>query len=679
MLVPTLFLLGLGFGAAVILSIASKVFYVYEDPMIAEVESALLGANCGGCGYPGCSGAAQAVVEGRAAADICVAGGAEIALRVAMVMGVKIEIKEPELAFSSCSYSVNEADTKFIYLGANDCRAASMYSGGPKDCPIGCVGLGTCARACPFGAITMGDSGLPVFDQKKCRACGVCVEICPKNIIYLTSRTNRMTGDYRYDECTTPCKRACPTGIDIPAYIREISRKNYGEALRIIKEKNPLPMICGRICPAPCELECRRAYADEAVAINSLKRFVADMELDSHEKIHPYQAPATGKKAAVIGGGAQGLTVSYYLACLGHDVTLYEEQEKLGGIIRNVIPESRLPGEVIDREISGILDAGVKTETGKAFGRDITISSLLAQGLDAVVLSTGGIDSSEIMGKKTSARLIPGTYTLLEFLSTEQSARISGKKVIINGYGTSTIHAAERCVKEGATSVTIVYPYSREHAEGRKLDPAKAESAGVQFQFSRVISGMSGSGNTLGSIMVKPVDGGQEEVMPADTLIVSTGRPSDIVFSGVMDEETGGTMESAWRSVETYRVFPDSLDGDLFNLVDSIAVNDNVAVVKSIARGRKLARAVHQLLNGKEIEAQEHAITRKHDILNTRTIDNISPIHRVIMPANRGISPYDETEKLYSVIEIETGLTEEMALVESERCLECGLICYKKG
>lgn len=200
MIVPTFFLLSLGLIASIGLAIASRIFYVWEDPKIEEVEDALLGANCGGCGYAGCAAAAAAVVESKAGADICVAGGPDIAVKVAEVMGVKVEIKEPQIANSSCRYNIEDADTKYIYSGVNDCRAAMLFAGGTKVCTIGCLALGTCVRACPFGALSMSDYGLPIIDPKKCRACGVCVGVCPKNIIKLTSTSERMIGENRYDE-----------------------------------------------------------------------------------------------------------------------------------------------------------------------------------------------------------------------------------------------------------------------------------------------------------------------------------------------------------------------------------------------------------------------------------------------------------------------------------------------
>ncbi|MCK4305862.1 MAG: 4Fe-4S dicluster domain-containing protein, partial [Candidatus Eisenbacteria sp.] len=381
MAIALVFLGGLGALAAIVLGVASRIFYVKEDPLIGAVENALPGANCGGCGYAGCRACAEAIVARKAEANVCVVGGLETAVAVGAVMGIKVEAKEPELAQTSCTYGSEDADLIYRYNGAMDCHAAVALFGGSKLCPIGCIGLGSCVKACQFDALSIGDDHLPRFNPNNCVGCGACAKACPKGIISLTSSTRRILDEYNSDECTAPCQRACPTGIDIPGYIREIKHGRFEEALRIIKEKCPLPLICGRICPAPCELDCRRHLAeDEPVGINPLKRFVADYELRTGKHINPYKNPDSGKRTAVIGAGAEGLTVAYYLARLGHAPTLFEAKPELGGILRYVISDGRLPDGVLDHEIKGILEMGVTAQTEKVLGRDFTVASLLEDG-----------------------------------------------------------------------------------------------------------------------------------------------------------------------------------------------------------------------------------------------------------------------------------------------------------
>ncbi|MCP4578631.1 MAG: RnfABCDGE type electron transport complex subunit B, partial [Deltaproteobacteria bacterium] len=148
--------LGLG------LALASKIFYVYEDPKIETIKDALPGANCGGCGLPGCKSNAEAIAAGKASASSCVVGGPDVAAEIAEVMGVEIRLREPEIAKTGCSYGFQDADVKYLYQGVPDCRGAVLLDGGAKTCPIGCLGLGTCVRACPFDALSMGPDNLPV-------------------------------------------------------------------------------------------------------------------------------------------------------------------------------------------------------------------------------------------------------------------------------------------------------------------------------------------------------------------------------------------------------------------------------------------------------------------------------------------------------------------------------------
>jgi formate dehydrogenase (NADP+) beta subunit len=678
MLEATLFLLGLGLVSAVLLAIASRVFYVWEDPKLSEIEDALLGANCGGCGYPGCSAAAAAVVAGEAGAEICVAGGMSIASAVAKVMGVEIEVKEPEQACTSCTYGFEDADTRFTYLGINDCRAAALYANGSKVCHVGCMGLGTCVKACPFGALSMGDDHLPVVDRKKCRACGICVEVCPKGIMALTSRTNRILGDYTTEECTAPCQRECPTGIDIPEYIAQIREGNHGEAVRVIKEKNPLPLVCGRICPAPCEMECRRTLAGEAVAINPLKRFATEYEMSAGKHIHPYISDhKTGKQCAVIGGGAQGLTTAYYLACLGHSPTVMEASDTLGGIIRRVIPESRLPKRIIDWEIQGILDAGVAVETGQALGRDLSIQGLLDQGYQAVVLATGGMDSCQVMGgSDDSLRPVPGIHLLVDFMKAGGTPVGDGSHVCIVGSGSSTFAAALACLSNGARKVTIVTPCTQAEVMQRDIDPASITDKGVDILYSSAVCGLSGTGDSLQTVQVAGPDG--EANLSASTVIVASGRISDLIFVRPMAPE-GEEPTVGWTTVPAHRVQPENRDEDLFNLNEDGVFNDNVAVVRSIGRGRRMARAAHLVLGRKDLVGQPHMLRKDSDVLNVSKLEPVDETNRHPLPAGKVPVSFSDSEVLYDPSELQPGYDEQTARAEAERCLKCGLICYEKS
>ncbi len=174
--------LGLFFG--LLLGIASKIFHVEVDERVEKIDEILPGANCGACGYPGCPGLAEAIVNGEAGIDACIPGGSEVASRIGEIMGVKAGAKEKKVAFLKCKGSNLVTRDRFIYNGVNDCKAAALISGGSKGCDYGCLGLGTCEKVCPFDAIHINsETGLPVIDEDKCTACGKCVEECPKDVL----------------------------------------------------------------------------------------------------------------------------------------------------------------------------------------------------------------------------------------------------------------------------------------------------------------------------------------------------------------------------------------------------------------------------------------------------------------------------------------------------------------
>ena len=394
MLTAALTMASLGILAAAGLGYAAKIFYVEVDPKVQAVEGALPGANCGGCGFPGCSAAALAIASGKASASICVAGGPGTWATVAEVMGVAVEYREREVAKVKCRGG-DRADLRFDYQGVTDCRAAVLLHGGEKICDVGCLGLGTCQANCMFGAITLGPDGIPIVDEYKCTGCGTCVRLCPKNVLKLESISGRLVHMNNNWECLAPCQATCPAQIDIPAYIGLIGAGQYDEAVIKIKERNPLPLTCGRVCPHPCESKCRRGLFDEPVNINHLKRFAADYELHSGRHIEPPLAPDSGKKVAIIGGGPGGLTAAYYLRRLGHSPVIYEAMPKLGGMLRYGIPQYRLPKEILDWEIEGITNLGVDVHINTQFGKDITFDTLRKDNFEAIFIANGAWDKQK--------------------------------------------------------------------------------------------------------------------------------------------------------------------------------------------------------------------------------------------------------------------------------------------
>ncbi|MDD5707018.1 MAG: FAD-dependent oxidoreductase [Kiritimatiellae bacterium] len=684
MLEATLFLLSLGLGAGVVLAVASRVFYVYEDPRILAITDALPGANCGGCGYAGCGAAAEAVAKGEATANVCVIGGTDTARAVAALTGQVVVEREPKVAWTSCTYGVGEADPLFTYDGASDCRAAVLLYGGSKVCPIGCVGLGTCVKVCDFDAVHLGDNHLPIFDPRKCVACGACVRACPKHIISLTSATERVIDEYTVDECTAPCQRTCPTGIDIPAYIRAVREGRYEDGLRIIKERCPLPLICGRICPAPCELDCRRNFVDEPVGINPLKRFLADYERLTGRHVQPYKCPDSGHRVAVVGGGAEGLTAAYYLARLGHRPTIIESQAELGGILRYVISRDRLPSDVLAHDIKGVLDMGVEARCGQRLGQDYSLATLLAEGHDLAVLCTGGYDSRKLLpGDPRSTDSVAGLMLMIDLLAADIAVRttpLGQQVVIVDGLG-SALALAQQCRAAGTDRVRIVCARPLALWPDDLQDAAALAAQGISVHPECVVAAFGGEGDRLTTLVLEEVgadDPGRprREQFAVDTVVLGAGRLPELVFQrldAAAAAAAGSDGRLLWQTVETFRTLPFGGDNGVFSSPEPGRISDAAAVVKAMLSGRRLVRGLQQYLETGQVARLPYAVAEAASVLDVDGVVGVPAVPRngPAAVATSGNSSWQARQEI-------PGLDEDGARREAARCLACGLICYQK-
>ena len=483
------------------------------------------------------------------------------------------------------------------------------------------------------------------------------------------------------DECTTPCQRGCPAGINIREYVHQISIGNNHRAVQVIKERNPFPAVIGRICPRPCELECRRNFIDEPVAINFLKRYAADYERESGQRILPYKAPDTGRKIAVVGGGVEGLSVAFFAARLGHDATVFEGTAKLGGLLRSAISKDRLPEEILDWDIEGIVEMGVNVETQKALGRDFSLKSLIQEGYDAVFLAAGGWDSRLARGATDVIESpIPGTYMLVDLLrfGAEQSEALTiDSDVVIAGGGKLALDAAKVCKERCATCVTVLFRESWEHSPISDAELEKRGMTDLNIICNSAIHRLIGEADQLKQVEYIEADTADVTRITAQTLIIASGRFPEMVFTrprpeGEEAQETDAVelppdVSLHWEGTQPYKqpAFKDEVG--LFAEGDVLA--DYSAAIKAIGAGRRAAASIHQIMHGLSPQLTEHVITPQSSLQNVYHVEKVQTSQRQIMPICSG-------KELALCGEIERGFTASMAQQEADRCLQCGLICY---
>lgn len=686
-------MLGLGALCGGALSAASKIFYVYEDPRIAVVESLTAGANCGGCGYAGCSAAAVAVVAGEAPPSVCIVAGAEAAANIAAVMGMDPGTAEALISYNTCTGG-DRAENKYHYMGIKTCQALASLSGGQRVCPVGCLGLGDCVRACAFDALKMGPHGYPVVNEMKCVGCGACEKVCPKDIMEIKTMSQKLLHLNQYDDRIAPCQQTCPAEIDIPKYIYLTKVGDYEGAVNTIRERNPLLLACGRVCPHPCENKCRRGIEDEPVSINQLKRFVADFEMNSGRRLPISRAPDTGRKVAVIGGGPAGLSCAYFLRRLGHSVTIFDAMPKLGGMIRYGIPEYRLPKKVLAWEIQGILDLGVEHKPNMMLGKDFDIGSLMAAGFDAAFL---GIGAWKDYSLGVEGENLEGCYTGINFLTNfavwqqekpHDKRPFVGKKCVVIGGGNTAIDCVRTLIRLGADEVSIVYRRTRKEMPANMVEIEAAEHEGVKFTFlaapTRVIGNEEGKvvgleylkmelGEPDASGRRRPVPiKGSETVMDIDMLITAIGQGPDVFFkeeSKRLDEDLKVTR---WNTIDS--ADPIALQSSIpyiFTAGDAATGAD--LVVSAIGGGRRAARSIHMYLAGQDVTPPAKTLFKNNIPVSIfKSVPGITKLSRTKMPE----LPVDE--RIKSFVEADLVISEEEAQYESNRCLQCCLICYNK-
>lgn len=478
---------------------------------------------------------------------------------------------------------------------------------------------------------------------------------------------------------TSPCRHTCPVGIDVPHYVALIAEGKYREAAELIRDRNPFPAICGRICHHPCEVKCRRGELDEPVAIRSLKRFAADWFFQYETKeLEPF--PKTkSQKVAVIGAGPTGLTCAFFLARLGYAVTVFEAHPVGGGMLSVAIPDFRLPKEVIQKEIEYIVLRGVEIRYNQPIGSQLSIDDILKEGYQAVFIAAG-TQKSQRVGIPGEEEGVEGLLYGLSFLrDVKLGKRVSvGKRVAVIGGGNTALDTSRTALRLGAEEVDVYYRRSREEMQVTEVEYNEAAEEGIQIHFlvspTRIVrnngrvKGLEcirmelGEMDESGRRRPLPI-AGTEFFVEADTVIPAVGQAPDLSFL----PPDSKLERTKW---ETLVVNPNNL---ATNIPGIFAGGDFVTgptyVIQAIAAGRRGAMAIDKYLCGDRTPVE--MIDARAELLPETKPLELEEAPEERPRAKMPVLLAEERRRTFQ--EIECGFTEERARQESKRCLRCDL------
>lgn len=473
-------------------------------------------------------------------------------------------------------------------------------------------------------------------------------------------------------DCKAPCTKACPANTDCQGYVGLIANGEYTEAVRLIKEKIPLPSSIGRVCPHPCEKQCRRQFVDEPVSIAFLKSFASDMDMASAAPYTPSVEPDTGKTVAVVGGGPAGLTAAYFLRRQGHSVTVLDAMPKMGGMLRYGIPEYRLPKSLLDKEIQQIADLGVEMRNNVNIGRDTTVEALRAE-YDAVILAAGAWNSSKMRVEGEEHPAVVGGIDFLRTVALGAPMDI-GKNVAVVGGGNTAMDACRTAVRLGAENVYVIYRRTRDEMPAEDVEILEAEEEGVQFKYltspiafsdadGKVCATLQkmqlGAPDQSGRRRPEPI-AGATEALTLDTVIMAIGQYPNLTGFECVEATKRNTVSA---DEETFRT---SLDG-VFAVGDMTNKGASIAIA-AIGEAQKAAVVIDRYLHGEAARYKKPYFVERE--IPLEFFEKFEKKPRAKMPQ------LSAAERKTNFKEVSLGLTEDAAKKEAQRCLECGCHDY---
>ena len=501
----------------------------------------------------------------------------------------------------------------------------------------------------------------------------------PRLEAYRKVRLEQLLCDHNAD-CVAPCVQTCPANIDIQTYLSHVADGNYEAAVRVIKDRNPFPSVCGRVCPHPCEAACRRNLVDEPVAINYVKRFASDWDMAQDEPWTPRVAESTGKRIAVVGAGPSGLATAYYSAIAGHQVTVFEKQDHAGGMMRYGIPEYRLPKATLDAEI-GLMEAmGVQIVTGKALGTHLSLEDL-RRDFDAVYLAIGSWRASPM---RIDGEHLEGVELGIDYLRhVTKGAKVDlGETVVVIGGGNTAIDCARTALRMGATNVKLVYRRTRDEMPAEPFEVEEALHEGIEMIFLtaptritavdgrkqlhcvRMELGEPDRSGRRRPVMVEDSD----FVIGADYIIGAIGQTTDTTF---LYNDLPVRLNK-WGDVDIDGHTSQTSEMNIFAGGD--CVTGPATVIQAVAAGRRAARAIDEFVTRGYVRpsSEDYACSRG-------TLEDLPQAEFADFPnlARERMNALSVDERIHSFIEVEKGLTEEQARAEAARCLQCG--CSKQN